>query len=193
MNYTAEDIEIDRKTDAELYKEFLNGKEEAFNNIIRKYRKPLISFIMRFIKNIEVAEDIAQDTFVYVLINKTEYDFKYSLKTYLYTIAKCRAINYLKRERKVVSYDEAYMREKEEIYIDEDLIKEENKKEIYEAIGKLKKSYQIVIYLKDIEGLKYKEISRILNKTVPQLKMMTHRARKSLEKTMRKEVKKNVR
>ena len=112
MNYTAEDIEIDRKTDAELYKEFLNGKEEAFNNIIRKYRKPLISFIMRFIKNIEVAEDIAQDTFVYVLINKTEYDFKYSLKTYLYTIAKCRAINYLKRERKVVSYDEAYMREK---------------------------------------------------------------------------------
>ena len=193
MNYTAEDIEIDRKTDAELYKEFLNGNEEAFNNIIRKYRKPLISFIMRFIKNIEVAEDIAQDTFVYVLMNKTEYDFKYSLKTYLYTIAKCRAINYLKRERKVVSYDEAYMREKEEIYIDEDLIKEENKKEIYEAIGKLKKSYQIVIYLKDIEGLKYKEISRILNKTVPQLKMMTHRARKSLEKTMRKEVKKNVR
>ena len=193
MNYTAEDIEIDRKTDAELYKEFLNGKEEAFNNIIRKYRKPLISFIMRFIKNIEVAEDIAQDTFVYVLINKTEYDFKYSLKTYLYTIAKCRAINYLKRERKVVSYDEAYTREKEEVYIDEDLIKEENKKEIYEAIGKLKKSYQIVIYLKDIEGLKYKEISRILNKTVPQLKMMTHRARKSLEKTMRKEVKKNVR
>lgn len=193
MNYTAEDIEIDRKTDAELYKEFLNGKEEAFNNIIRKYRKPLISFIMRFIKNIEVAEDIAQDTFVYVLMNKTEYDFKYSLKTYLYTIAKCRAINYLKRERKVVSYDEAYMREKEETYIDEDLIKEENKKEIYEAIGKLKKSYQIVIYLKDIEGLKYKEISRILNKTVPQLKMMTHRARKSLEKTMRKEVKKNVR
>ena len=78
-------------------------------------------------------------------------------------------------------------------YINEDLIKEEKKKEIYEAIGKLKKSYQIVIYLKDIEGLKYKEISRILNKTVPQLKMMTHRARKSLEKTMRKEVKKNVR
>lgn len=193
MNYTAEDIEIDRKTDAELYKEFLNGNEEAFNNIIRKYRKPLISFISRLVKSVEVAEDIAQDTFVYVLMNKTEYDFKYSLKTYLYTIAKCRAINYLKKERKVVSYDEAYMREKEETYIDEDLIKEENKKEIYEAIGKLKKSYQIVIYLKDIEGLKYKEISRILNKTVPQLKMMTHRARKSLEKTMRKEVKKNVR
>ena len=71
MNYTAEDIEIDRKTDAELYKEFLNGNEEAFNNIIRKYRKPLISFISRLVKSVEVAEDIAQDTFVYVLINKT--------------------------------------------------------------------------------------------------------------------------
>ena len=193
MNYTAEDIEIDRKTDAELYKEFLNGYEESFNNIIRKYRKPLISFISRLVKSVEVAEDIAQDTFVYVLVNKTEYDFKYSLKTYLYTIAKCRAINYLKRERKVVSYDEAYMREKEESYIDESLIKEEEKKEIYDAIKRLKKSHQVIIYLKEIEGFKYKEISRILNKTVPELKMTAHRARKSLEKIMRKEVKKNVR
>ena len=187
MNYTAEDIEIDRKTDAELYKEFLNGNEEAFNNIIRKYRKPLISFISRLVKSVEVAEDIAQDTFVYVLINKTEYDFRYSLKTYLYTIAKCRAINYIKRERKIVAYDETYMRENEESYIDEDLIKEENKKEIYNAIKKLKKSHQVVIYLKEIEGFKYKEISRILNKTVPELKMTAHRARKSLEKIMRKE------
>lgn len=193
MNYTAEDIELNAKEDIELYEEFINGDKEAFNEIIRKYRRTLILFIMRLVKNKEVAEDIAQDAFVYILMNKEEYNTKYSFKTYLYTIAKCRAINYLKRERKVVSYDEAYMREKEETYIDEDLIKEENKKEIYEAIGKLKKSYQIVIYLKDIEGLKYKEISRILNKTVPQLKMMTHRARKSLEKTMRKEVKKNVR
>lgn len=187
MNYTAEDLEINKKTDIELYNDFLEGNEEAFNNIIRKYRKSLISFIMRFIKNIEVAEDIAQDTFVYVLVNRTEYDFKYSLKTYLYTIAKCRAINYLKRERKIVVYDEAYMREKEEVYIDENLIEEENKKELYSAIKKLKKNYQIVIYLKDIEGFKYKEISRILNKTVPELKMTAHRARKSLEKIMRKE------
>ena len=187
MNYTAEDLEINKKTDIELYNDFLEGNEEAFNNIIRKYRKSLISFIMRFVKNIEVAEDIAQDTFVYVLVNRTEYDFKYSLKTYLYTIAKCRAINYLKRERKIVVYDEAYMREKEEVYIDENLIEEENKKELYSAIKKLKKNYQIVIYLKDIEGFKYKEISRILNKTVPELKMTAHRARKSLEKIMRKE------
>lgn len=187
MNYTAEDIELNAKEDIELYEEFINGDKEAFNEIIRKYRRSLILFIMRLVKNKEVAEDIAQDAFVYILMNKEEYNTKYSFKTYLYTIAKCRAINYLKRERKVVSYDEAYMGEKEETYIDEDLIKEENKKEIYEAIGKLKKSYQIVIYLKDIEGLKYKEISRILNKTVPQLKMMTHRARKSLEKIMRKE------
>ena len=79
------------------------------------------------------------------------------------------------------------MREKEESYIDESLIKEENKKEIYEAIKKLKKSHQVVIYLKEIEGFKYKEISRILNKTVPELKMTAHRARKSLEKIMRKE------
>ena len=43
-----------------------------------------------YVKNIEIAEDIAQDSFMYMIINKVEYDFKYSFKTYLYTIAKSR-------------------------------------------------------------------------------------------------------
>ena len=76
MNYTAEDIELNAKEDIELYEEFINGDKEAFNEIIRKYRRSLILFIMRLVKNKEVAEDIAQDAFVYILMNKEEYNTK---------------------------------------------------------------------------------------------------------------------
>ena len=64
---------------------------------------------MTYVKNIEIAEDIAQDSFMYMIINKVEYDFKYSFKTYLYTIAKSRALNYLKREKRTIYVEDAIL------------------------------------------------------------------------------------
>ena len=157
------------KSDIELYNDFLNGNNDSFNIIIQRYRKQLISFIYKYINNIDIAEDLAQDSFLYMIINKKEYDFKYSLKTYLYTIAKCRAINFLKRSKKIITFDESYM-------LDMD-----------SALKKVKKEYQIASYLADFQKFKYKEISKILNKTMPQTKLLIHRARKSLGKFLKKE------
>lgn len=179
---------LDTKTDIELYNDFLNGNNDAFNIIIKRYRKLLISFIMKYVKNIETAEDLAQDTFVYVLVNRKEYDFKYTLKTYLYTIAKCRAINYIKKHNRIVRYDESYIFDIEiNNDIEDNLIRQEQNKLLYRSLKKLKQEYQIVIYLKDIQGFQYKEICKILNKTMPQTKMLIHRARKVLNKLLKKE------
>lgn len=87
--------------DIKLYKDFLLGNKEAFDKIMDKHRKNVIYFINSFIKNIDISEELAQDVFVYILINRKEYDFKYSMKTYLYTIARSRAINYLKKENEL--------------------------------------------------------------------------------------------
>lgn len=182
---------LDNRTDIELYKDFLNGNKDSFNVIIQRYRKPLIAFIMKYVKNIEVSEDLAQDTFLYMLVNKKEYDFKYTLKTYLYTIAKCRSINYLKKQNKKIVFDESYIVdldiEHTEDDMDNTLIKKEEYQLLYDTLKKLKHEYQIAIYLADFQGFQYKEISKILNKTMPQTKMLIHRARKSLNKLLRKE------
>lgn len=182
-----EKSQLNQKTDIQLYKSFLNGNKEAFNNIIQRYMKSLISFIMGYVRNQDVAEDLAQDTFLYVLINKKEYDFKYTLKTYLYTIAKCRAINYLKRNKKRISFEEQYIYDLDITDLNENLIRKEQNEKIKNAIKKLKYDYQIVIYLKDYQEFQYKEICKILNKTMPQTKMLIHRARKALKKILNKE------
>ena len=172
-----------KKYDTELYKEFLNGDKEAFNE-----RKKLIYFILRYVKNLDVAEDISQDTFVYMLVNKKDYNFKYTLKTYIYTIAKSKAIDYINKHKKEVLLDEKYFYELEsETEIDQDLIKEENRREILQSIKFLKIEYQTIIYLKEFEGFKYKEISIILNKTLSQVKITLYRAKRSLKKIMKKE------
>ena len=92
--------------DQKLYMEFINGNQKSFEMIIDKYMEKLVYFINSFVNNIDAAEDLAQDVFVYILINKKQYDFKYSLKTYLFTIGKCRAFNYIKKEKKLTVLEE---------------------------------------------------------------------------------------
>lgn len=175
------------KNDIILYKEFIAGNNEAFNEIIKKYKNDLINFIFKYVKNIELAEDISQDTFVYVLINKIEYDFKYSLRTYLYTIAKSKAINYLKKyKREIPLENEFIINTFTEVDFDKNLTNEENKKIIYESMSKLKSDYQIILYLREFKEFTYKEICTILNKTMPQVKIQIYRAKKELEKIIKR-------
>lgn len=172
-----ENKELDKK----LYNRFIKGDENAFNIIVEKYRKSLISFIYKFTKDIEVAEDITQEVFVYIYKTKKEYDFKYTLKTYLFTTAKSRAINYLNSQRKEVSFEETNISKIYDDGLDDYLIKKEDKDYLLKNIDTLKEDYKIVIHLKDFEGFSYEEIAKILNKTIPQTKMLLHRARKSLK------------
>ena len=167
-----------------LYKEFLKGNEEAFNQIIKKYKNNLIYFISRYVKNLDIAEDIFQDVIIYILENKEKYDFKYSLKTYLYTIAKSRAINYVKKENKLVEIDEEI---KEDKLLEEIICSNERKEKINSIIKKLPKDYQEVIYLTKIEELSYKETGKIMDKTETQIKTLAHNAKTKLRKMLIKE------
>ena len=117
------------KEDKILYNEFLNGNEKAFNILMGKYRNNLIYFITRYVKNIEIAEDIFQDVILYILENKEKYNSDYSLKTYLYTIAKSRAINYLKKsDNKKIELNDNL---KDEYLLEDIICSNERKEKIY--------------------------------------------------------------
>ena len=171
---------MEEKTDKELYKEFLLGNKESFEKIVIKHKDLIIYFIQRYVKSIDIAEDLAQDVFVYILVNKKNYKFEYSLKTYLYTIAKSKALNYLKREKRIVAIDENQFEDMEEL--EEKVFRNERAENLKKSIQKLKIEYQNAIYLADIEELSYKEIGHILNKPVGSVKVLIYRARKALEK-----------
>ena len=150
-----------------------------------KYIESVIYFINKFVKNIDVAEDLAQDVFVYILINKKEYDFKYSLKTYLYTIGKYRAFNYLKREKRIIHLNDDIYTDGSEI--DDIVFKKEKNKNLKEEINKLNDEQSTVVFLADIEELSYKEICKILGISMPKLKSLIYRARKKLKVILLKE------
>ena len=97
-----------------LYKEFLDGNMEAFEKLTTKYKTNLTYFIYKYVKNEEIAEDIYQDIIIYLLSKKEIYNFKYSFKTFLYIIAKSRALNYIREQNKY----EYNMEDAENLYVE---------------------------------------------------------------------------
>lgn len=167
------------------YMEFIAGNQKSFENIVLLYKDRLILFIKTYVGRWEIAEELSQDVFVYLLLHKEKYDMAYSFKSYLYLIARCRALNYLKKEKRIVLYDE--MPEEIVSTMEEEFVEKEKLNYYLKAIQKLKKEYMNVLYLVDIEGLSYRETSHILGKTESSIKLLIHRARKKLKSEIGKE------
>ncbi len=174
--------------DKKLYSEFLIGDKNAFNTLISKYRKNVIYFITRFVKSIDEAEDIFQDVVLYILENDKIYNSKYSFKSYLYTIARSKALNYIdKNKLPNTNLEELENTSEQNNLLEEIILSNERKIKIQKVISSLKPEYQLVIYLTQIEGLTYKETARIIGKTEKQIKNSTYNAKKTLKKLLMKE------
>ena len=75
-----------------------DGDESGLEEIIIEYRDGLIFYLNSFVKNILIAEELAEDTFVLLVTKKPKDKGLGSFKTWLYTIGRNIAINYLKRK-----------------------------------------------------------------------------------------------
>lgn len=166
--------------DTKLYNDYLNGDENAFELLYNRYKSKIQYFIFNIIKDYEKAEDITQEVFLYIFQNnsKIECSFKY----YIYLISKSRAFTYINKETRRTEIVEEYITSNNEIHEDvlETIVRNENKKEILNALNKLDDKYKNVLYLVMIEGLSYKETSKILGETMPNTKSLIHRGKKQL-------------
>lgn len=171
------------KRDQELYNDFLNGSEKAFEKIMIKYKDNIVYFISKYVKNLEAAEDIFQDVMLYILEHKKSYNSKYSLKTYLYMIAKSKAIDYIRHEKKIESTDEIENLPDINL-LEEKILSKEKLQRIKDVINKLPFNYQMVIYFTKIEKLSYKDTAIIMKKSEKQIKTLAYNAKKKLRKVL---------
>lgn len=172
--------------DEKNYRLFLEGEQEGFEALVIKYKDNLIYFLQRYVKNLEQAEDLAQDAFVEILLHRERYHFKVGFKTYLFTIGRNKAVDYIRKNSRLVPMEDAQLWEDESQRLLEQIIKKEEKKNITQAISRLKEDYQRAILLVDFEDMSYHEAARVLGKSIPQMKILLHRARKTLKKELEK-------
>src|SRR5471030_3473963 len=99
-------LDLANLPDADVVALALQGREPAFRELIRRYERPVFSLIFRMVRDRELAEDLAQDTFVKVLNHIDRYRPEFKLSSWLFKIANNVAIDHLrKRQIPTISMD----------------------------------------------------------------------------------------
>jgi RNA polymerase sigma-70 factor (ECF subfamily) len=169
------------------YRRYLDGEENAFDGVLTLYFDNLVFFLNRYVQDMQAAEDLAMDSFLELLIHPTRYHFKTSLKTYLFAIGRNKALNYLKK-RKRIRRDEPYDAEAATPDLAEAFLDSEEKRELHRAIASLPDDMRTAVHLVYFEGFSYEETAKAMKVSKKQVDNLLYRAKNSLKHELKREV-----
>jgi RNA polymerase sigma-70 factor (ECF subfamily) len=186
----------ERTSDHTLIEATRNGDEQAFAEIVSRYRNQITNFLFRFLNDYDEAVDLAQETFVRVYFAIDRYHTQFAFSTYIYRIAANLAISEIRRRkrRKLLSLTGLFQSEDDaqvefqpadtRNLPDADLIEDERNRTIAKAIAALPEKYRLPIVLRDIEGRTYDEVAEIMGLGLGTTKSRISRARGLLKEKL---------
>ncbi len=174
--------------DQEYYRRYLAGDGDALAFLIEKYRDRLIFFLRRFLHSPDDAEEVAAECFAELAIHPLRYRFASSVKTYLFSIGRHKALNLSKRQAKFPSAPlEAADLSQEYRTFEEEIFRREEARQLHCAIDQLPEDYRTVLHLLYFEELSYEEAARVMKKNRKQIDNLAYRAKQSLKALLEKE------
>ena len=162
------------------YRRFLDGDEGAFDDIMKELFDNLVFFIDRYVHDVHAAEDIAIDAFADLVVHKHRYNFKVTLKTYVFMLGRSRALNYIKH-RKVIDFVELEKADvPEQKTLEDTVLADEQKRRVNVALLALPEDMRVAVHLVYFEELSYDEAAKVMKKSRKQVDNLLYRAKKEL-------------
>lgn len=176
-------------TDEQLIARFQTGDEQAYVELVNRYRDRLMNFVFQFLGDMEQSEDVVQDTMLKLFEKKHYYREIAKFSTWIYTIARNLANTELrKRKRRKVTVLSQMTRDEREYELPaiqpetgQEVQNEYAAKQIQVAIHALPEHFKTVIILRDIQELSYDDISSIVGVPLGTVKSRINRARLQLQ------------
>ena len=164
--------------------------------LVKRYRTPLYNFVYRFVGDRETAEDVVQETFLRCLRHSHQYPAIEQVSTWLYTIAGNLAKTELRRRKRwhwvpIGPSDNDELRTSFYEPVDKNRLPGEQtdanrvKDTVVAAIHNLPEEFRAAVLLRDLNGLSYDEISKIIDCPVGTVKSRVNRGRLRLQKALR--------
>lgn len=153
--------------------------KNEYNIAVKEHANALYGFGFKFLRDSENAQDIVQDVFEKLWINRSAVEFEKS-KSWMFTTAYHAILNFIKR-RKRMDYDSDRLPEKG---VRDDL-KFVSNEVVERAISILPPLQKSIILLRDLEGYAYREIGDILEISESQVKVYLFRARNKIKKQLK--------
>ena len=162
----------------------INLENINFNNIVRENHEKVYSLFRGMVQTHEEADDLTQETFIKVYKNLDKFEGNSKMFTWIYRIAVNTGINYLRRQ-KVKNY---LGLESIDLKADDEKseISDQTKSLLQKAIKKLPVKQQLVIILRSLQEMSYKDISQIMNISVNSAKVNYSHALKGLKEKLEK-------
>jgi len=182
--------ETNKEADLALVRRAKKGDYRAFDLLVLKYQSRIVSIAFKFVKEIQLAEDISQEAFIKAYRSIDSFREESAFYTWLYRITANTAKNYLvsKGRRKESSISEMSISENEDFYElptndspEQILMAQSLKDTIYDALSNLPEDTRTALSLREFEGLNYEEIAEIMNCPVGTVRSRIFRGREALE------------
>jgi RNA polymerase sigma-70 factor, ECF subfamily len=183
--------------DAQVMLRVKAGDDSAFDYLVGKYRRAMISFMFRMTHNAAVAEDLAQEVFLRVYRSRAGYEPSAKFTTWLYRIATNLAVNHARdtrheRPENTVSLDEpdeetGTSRDVADgsLSVEENLLRRERLQAIRETVERLPERQRIAVVMHKYQQMDYHQIAEVLKLSESATKSLLFRAYETLREQLK--------
>jgi len=187
----------DRDPDADLMLRVKKGDATAFEELVDKYKQPVLNMVYRTLRDSADAEDIAQNVFVQVFKSADRYRVEAKFSTWLFTIARNLCLNEIRRRSRHPAEsldaaqepdDEGSSRQFEDrrnTSAPDLLLRDELTHKVEDALASLPENQRTAILLFKEKDMSYEEISKILDCSLSATKSLIHRGRETLKEKLK--------
>ncbi len=184
-------------TDAEVMLRVKAGDQSAFDYLVQKYRRPLVSFMYRMARNTAAAEDLAQEVFLRVYRSRSSYEASAKFTTWLYRIATNLAVNHARDTRKERPEVTVSLDEPDEdtgstldvadgtISAEEALVRRERMMAIRSKVEALPERQKLAVLMHKYQQMDYKQIADVLKLSESATKSLLFRAYETLREQLK--------
>lgn len=181
---------VKEPTDSELLERYKTGDEEAFREIVNRYKNPLYAFLRRFLNRQDLVEDVFQETFLQLYSSRDKFDPTKPLHPWLFTIAANKAKDALRKIQREASMSIGAIADSGNVSVDDvvNLLasykttpadaasKDETAHRVREIIAKMPENLRGILILAYFEQFSYKQMAEILSIPIGTVKSRLHTA-----------------
>ena len=174
---------------ASSYRRFLDGDDEGLADIVREYSDGLTLFLHGIVGDIDLAEELMQETLFRLITKKPRFIAKYSFKTWLFTIGRNVAIDHIRRQSRLSDVNVAAVEDADGALdgVERIYLLEERKIALHKALQNLSSDYRQTLWLVYFEEMSLREAASVMKKSSRQMKNLMYRAKNALRAIMNQE------
>ncbi len=192
-----EPVVLEMLSDAEVMLRVAAGDDTAFDYLVEKFRRPMVSFMYRMTHNQAVAEELAQEVFLRVYRSRQSYAASAKFTTWLYRIATNLAVNHARdtkheRPENTVAIDEPDTETGMTVDVpdtgltaEQNLLRRERLAAIRRQVEALPERQRMAVIMHKYQNMDYKQIAAVLKLSESATKSLLFRAYETLRETLK--------